>query len=528
MNPRAPVVIGYPRTGFTLLISVIAELLPYRPDTKPGRHALKCFCDMASDALTVAIDQVFEQRGLTGQLLYNPNFRQLTGGPKWLHDADTSRACFRKYIGVRGHGDFTLITSHPCEVLDYYEIIHSHVGPTHWPVHAHYGAYQRFASVRHPAGTVTSACFSLNALTSEYIQRFLAPDQDNDQIRQQLALYKLSDLNFFAALLTPFRSYMAQFLAVADQYQIMRWEDLISAPISTVQRIATQLDLTITEYQAHEIWQRLDHKNLTGAHKHNLRTGHGIVGGWRNWLTNTHLDMIRAHGLDTLTTYFGYEPIGMLDENQYTPFQQKLANAIRNKTVLHEYHDQDLFGFAFNKSNLDLSRFSFKQYDWRTHTRIERSSCTDDTLVMAVWEAAEATCAAINAVLDYWLPNTMSRQLTPTILNETKSALHVLFANTHHADSWHAHLEQAMRQDANETSVPTQDSPAPTLRQYSNPMLLSSIGQTNIVTFAGRFYALPQALGPIDLQIDDVTNLPGVRVANSLDAIMDVVNGAAT
>ena len=193
MKDFNPLVVGYPRTGFTLLISIIAEISNHTNCKKQGYHALKKFCDTAGMQIAEHIEQVFQRRGITNDLLYNYNFKQMVGGPKWLKEGQSDTACFRKYIGVKGKGDFTLITSHPRQVMDYYEILHSHVAPSHWAAHPAYTEHQRFASIRHPAGTIASACFSLNALTSEYIQKFVAEEQDNDILRQKLALYKLSD-----------------------------------------------------------------------------------------------------------------------------------------------------------------------------------------------------------------------------------------------------------------------------------------------------------------------------------------------
>jgi hypothetical protein len=403
METCRPLVVGYPRTGFTLLISVIAEISNCTNSIRHSRHALKTFCDTAGMQIAAHIEQVFQSRGISTDLLYNYNFRQMVGGPKWLKEGSDNTACFRKYIGVKGRGDFTLITSHPRQVLDYYEILHSHVEPHCWAIHPAYAKHQRFASIRHPAGTLTSACFSLNALASEYIQKFVPPEKDNDLLRQKLALYKLSDLNFFEALLTPFKAYLEEFSRCSDQYITMRWEDLIQNPADTILKLADAMGICLDYQHAIEIWRKIDHVNLTGAHKHNLRHGHGIVGGWKHWLTNTHLDMMRDYGLDVFSQQWGYGSIGSLDETIYTPFQKQLASAIRNREVIREYDDEELFGFAFNKSNLDLKRFAFKRYDWRVHTQIERSSCTDDDLVMEVWDAAEVACEKINQSLGYWI-----------------------------------------------------------------------------------------------------------------------------
>lgn len=54
------------------------------------------------------------------------------------------------------------------------------------------------ASVRNPIGIINSASFSLNAMGSEYIQRFM-PNEDEETIRQRHGAYKLIDMDFVVA-----------------------------------------------------------------------------------------------------------------------------------------------------------------------------------------------------------------------------------------------------------------------------------------------------------------------------------------
>ena len=521
-NPRS-IVVGHPRTGFTLLISVLAELSHYETPIQvaPGLQALKAFCDTAGMQIAARLEQIFERHGLSDDLIYNDNFRQMVGGPKWLKDQDDGRACFRKYIGIRGQGDFTLITSHPRVALNYYDIVHSHAHPARWVSDPEYRDYQRFASIRHPAGTLASACFSLNALASEYIQRFFSAEEDNDTIRQRLALYKLSDLNFFEALIGPYKSYLEEFCGCMGQYTVMRWEDLIRSPISTIEEIASVKGLEISDRRASDIWRRLDHVNLTGAHKHNLRDGHGIVGGWRNWLTNTHLDMLRDYGFNAYMDPFGYEQIEVLDESAYTPFQRCLNEYIERGEVFSEYGDEDLFGFAFNKSNLDLSRFAFKRYEWRTHTQIERSSCMNDHLVMEVWDVAEESCMLINQVLNRWFQGDEAYgPKNAGEVDEVVSSVAPLFLEETDRSACQMALLNAIRAERDQVA---RAQIGGNRGRVNPPILLQSVGTTNIVEFDGKYYAIPQSLGPVDFLKEAVIGRPGVQVANSLHTILSRV-----
>lgn len=399
-----PLVVGAPRSGFALLCSVVIHFLPMvRRDLGLRQEVLNILLRGVGDHISGRIIERFSRHGITRDLLYNPNFRYVVGGPKWIPRDRPDTACFRKYIGVRGGGDFTLVTSHPREVLNLDEIVHSHTDPALWLEHPGYAEYTKFASVRSPVDILNSSVFSLNALASEYIQKFIPPEQDNDTIRQELALYKFTDLNFFEGLVKFLAGYFDEFMAVHDRYILMRWEDLIRQPVPTILRLARESGVPVTEDHAAGVWRKLDHVNLTQAHKHNYRVGHGIVGGWKNWITNHHLRMIGDYGFERHMKTLGYGAIEFLDESGYTPFQKKVSACIDAGKVHDEFFDRDLFTFAFNKSNLMSDKFPFKRYGWRRHTQIERSIFDNEALQDEIWDCAEQACGEVNALLDAYL-----------------------------------------------------------------------------------------------------------------------------
>ena len=395
-----PLVVGAPRSGFTLLISVIMHLLPHarmKGDFK--LNLLRHFIEHLGPHMSRAVVNTFAQAGISNDLLFNPNFQYLPGGPKWLRKENPELACFRKYIGVRGMGDFTLVTSHPRALLDIDAVLHSHENPGLWLQHSGYTDYTKFASIRHPIGIVNSAIHSINALASEYIQKFVPPEQDNDAIRQNLALYKFTDLDFYEGLLKYLTAYLADFVQHQDGYIVMRWEDLISEPVKTILRIASTAGIDIDEANARDIWAKLDHINLTGHHKHNYRQGHGKVGDWRFSVTNAHIEMAKAYGIEPYMAALGYGPLEYLDPQTYTPAQRAIQTYLDKGEVYRDFPDQDLFTFAFNKSNLVSDKFPFKRYAWREHTQVERSIFSDESLMFKVWGAAEQAVAELNAFL---------------------------------------------------------------------------------------------------------------------------------
>jgi len=421
-NPSPLLVIGAPRSGFTLLISVLTEIRIRSGDSPTPRQLVLRL--MEADLGRVVADRVvavFQKAGLGDRLLFNDNFRRLVGGPRWIDEKDPTKVCFRKYIGVPGLGDFTIITRHPAALLEVDQIVHSHTGAASWPELPTFAGHLRFASVRNPFGVLNSAVFSINALTSEYIQRFVPPEDDNDLIRQRLAEYKLSDRQFFASLVRHLKRELDVYLPHRDRYVEMRWEDLILNPAPTIRRVAEAAGTPVSDQVAEGIWRDLAYRNLTGAHRHNFRPGHGQVGNWKTSLVNEHLEMVREGGLAPAIRAFGFDPDERLDPGGYNPFQQKIAAALGSDKIIDDTADRDLFVFAFNKTNIDFSKFGFRIGEWRDHSRMERSCFKDEEVEKRASDAAEEACAALNAFLEDFFP-------LPLHDRNSASRVHAVFA----------------------------------------------------------------------------------------------------
>lgn len=508
-----PLVIGAPRSGFALLGSVMSELLPMDPPRLVLKQRLVgAVVRQLQFYISKAVEGAFAAAGISADLIYNGNFRTIVGGPKWLKAGEPDRACIRKYLGVRGMGDFTLVIAHPAEVLETDGIVHSHSHPRLWTELERYKDFTKYASVRNPIGIVNSSLFSINALTSEYIQRYVDPRDDNDELRQNLALFKFTNLDFFSGIVRHYKSYFDEFLAVADRYHVMRWEDLIEQPAETICKIAAYAGLPIEREHAMQVWQRIDHVNLTGAHKHNYRRGKGIVGDWKNWMTNRHLEIIREHGLEKTMLAFGYGPIEPLDEAHYTPFQQRVAGMIAQGEVFEDYADRDLFGFAFNKSNLESSAFAFKRYEWRENTWVERSGFTDESIVMAVSDAAETAAGEFNRLLNCILAGDYATEATATfaVTELEQAALPVAKRMPQACAAMlaevHATVHQTFKNGSTSGAVVDPKEP---------PRLIRGWNEYNIVSHLGRFSAIPRAAGPIDLTERDPRTIEGALVTDS-------------
>lgn len=173
-------VIGFPRTGFTLLISIIIELRRFHGIQPTNQISANRLRSMEHFRATVpkAINNVLEKSGLSQSLIFNPNFHHLLGGPNWI-DEGKKTLCVRKYVGLKGFGDATYIISLPLDFILNHEIPHSH-GPL-GPWREQYPDATVFHSVRSAAGTINSAVHSINALTSEYLQRWYADIDKNEE-----------------------------------------------------------------------------------------------------------------------------------------------------------------------------------------------------------------------------------------------------------------------------------------------------------------------------------------------------------
>nr|HID58123.1 hypothetical protein [Desulfobacterales bacterium] len=389
-------VVGWPRTGFTLLISILNNLIGekrFRRD--PLRDKLRDFIPQASEDVYKTIEEYFRNRINMDDLVISPEFKLLVGGPKWLSKENRDMACVRKYIGIKGMGDFLAVFSVPKFVMDFDNVVHSHYDPGLWLEDPYYREYLKFSSIRNPLDTINSAVFSINALAGEYINRFV--NQDTNIIRDKLALPKLTDLNFIEGLISPFLDYLKAFVEVKDQYFVMRWEDLITEPEKTIHTIAKNAGISIPERVPNRIWDKMKYKDQTRYHKHNFRKG--IIGDWKNHLVNEHLEILKGHGFDEFLQEFGYGKIEYLDKRDYTPYQKKVEEYITKGEIYNEIDDQDLFTFAFQKSNFRSSKYDFLTLKGKGSVEIERSSIKDEALLKGFVDVTEKALQPINESL---------------------------------------------------------------------------------------------------------------------------------
>ena len=221
---------------------------------------------------------------------------------------------------------------------------------------------------------------------------------DRRVLRREMALNKLTDLRVCQGLMLHQLKYWREYLDCRDRYAEWRWEAIIADPIGSVQWVGRQLGLDIGAEEAHAIWTPMDHRNLLMYHKHNYRKDHGILGDWLNHLHATHIDMARALGLVDIAAALGYDLDAWHTARPRSAFQDELDYYLRREQVA-PMQDPVLAGFCFNKSNIDASAFNFKSFPGKQWTYVERSTFTEDAMVLEVLECAETGCQRINAIV---------------------------------------------------------------------------------------------------------------------------------
>ncbi len=501
-------VVGPPRGGFTLLLSVLSILYRDRGNSKPSAQEIADpYINIAGEYLDAAIRGWFKSQVGEDRLFLNKEFSIIVGGPKWITAGDEHSVCVRKYLGVKGVGDFTFLLYLPRWVLAFDEIIHSHSHPKQWLVLPDYSAFRKFSSIRNPIDIIHSSVFSINALASEYIQRELKIDEH--QIRRELALNKLTNPDFISGLVVFLKKYLDEFILVSDRFDyVMRWEDLIQDPIKEIQRIALATGEPATEAYANRVWSELDHRNLTRYHRHSFRRG--LMNDWQFNLTNTHLKIFEEAGFQDYLHQFGYDPITYFNESNYTSDQRLIEDHIRLGEPYVENLDNDLITFAFNKTNFIPSpRFSFKHYPRQGAIEIEKSTLRDEALELGFMECIAPVSEIVFHYLQELLPVAEAAAVGNDLpLVEFRGRYSKIFSE------WLGDRSESMFSAVNRSEA-----------VVAVPRLVGSLAGYNIVHVGAQHYSVPQSLGPMDLgQLDTSTLTSSILVTHSYEEAVQAIN----
>ncbi|TDO96246.1 sulfotransferase domain-containing protein [Marinomonas balearica] len=368
---------GQPRSGYALLNSIIHKIKLISGslnDCEERQAAQNILNDNDLNLYNCYLDALSKSGYDEKDIIINGEFRSINGGPQWF---DSEGNYFvRKYIGIMGKGDI-LITHKVPSVLAYRsDTLHSHEYPRTLlnlsKNHFH------FASIRNPLDIFNSANHSINALSSEYIQsnQHLG---DEESIRLSISLSKFSDLKLCEGLISHQKKYWDEFLDIKENYYCVHWEQLITDPIMTISGICEYLGVLLTLEQKASIWKSMDHKNTFLYHRHNFRVNKGVIGDWKHNLVNEHLELFKSYGFNHILDELGYQKIEHFRESDYNEKQKIISKSIRNGAPL-VVRDEMLATFAFNKSNIDVSKYKFYTGTWQKNSKIERATFNDDSL----------------------------------------------------------------------------------------------------------------------------------------------------
>lgn len=392
--------LGAPRTGFTLLISIVNELSQYAKRAKKSNKRLiaEITIDIASIYLKNEFFAFFQDHIDMKDYMYNGEFDLLVGGPKWINPLNKDECVIRKYIGIKDNGDFTFLIYLPKSALNYDNVVHSHYYPKSWIDDGYYADYLKLASIRNPMGVINSAVFSINAITSEYITKYI-DDFNEDEFREIMALYKLTDLDLFEGLVKFLKEYLDEFIPVMDEFNVIRWEDIINNPIETIKLIAKKIEVDIGDEEAKKVWDKLDHRNLPIHHLFNFRKGHGVVGEWKQRLTNHHLKIFEKYNFNEYLKLLGYEEMKYFDEEKYTDFQKEIDSHIKAGTICNRITDDNLFKFCWNKSNISRTSHAFDRFERSGNSQVERSSLKDKSLAVKFAKSVAPKIDLVNEMI---------------------------------------------------------------------------------------------------------------------------------
>jgi len=225
-------------------------------------------------------------------------------------------------------------------------------------------------SRRNPCGIFESAIHSLNAMTSEYIQKKYPNlnDFETEKIRNEMAIYKFSRKDVVGGLwnfqLNEMKN-MMNYMDNSKNHEVIDWEDLILAESDAFMKIYDFLQANKIEsnqiHRAKQSFYKNIDKNLLAFHMHNYRAGHALRDGW-------------IFGLPYPISHQITQETLKVDQNNkfIQDFDKHLMNLDINKFSLHdnakkalkfiesgeEYVpqlDENIKEFSMNKSNIEAS-----------------------------------------------------------------------------------------------------------------------------------------------------------------------------
>ncbi len=116
--------------------------------------------------------------------------------------------------------------------------------------------------------------------------------------------HALHDPDWFRMATRELSGYVEAALTCPDAYRVVRYEDLITKPRGTIQRLALDDDFKVSDADADAIWERIGFKSLTPAGDEHLFDPRSDK---RPYFRAEHLQMMNDAGLWPAFTTYGYD-----------------------------------------------------------------------------------------------------------------------------------------------------------------------------------------------------------------------------
>lgn len=349
-------VLGIPRSGFSLIMNALDHQILWDSDQRSELGEINAI--LGKEVTKNFFNSMIGSSGV----IWSGEFDFLTGGPKILSDKFLK---VRKYLGFIDQGDIVFEISLNSKLLFLNHIFHSHYFNINKKSND-----STLISNRNPCGIFESAIHSLNAMTSEYIQK-VHPEfsiEKIEEIRNDMALYKFSRSDVVSALMN-FQvnetCQMNMYISMTRNNEVIEWEDLISSESDEFLKIYEFLRTNHIEVQdfsiAKKAFYKNINKNLLEFHKHNFRAGHALRDGWIFGLpysiSKKLTDMIKKD--DKGVSIKNYQKhFENLNVNKYILHRhgKMVEKTLKSKKVYDsELMNSNIKEFSMNKSNLNAA-----------------------------------------------------------------------------------------------------------------------------------------------------------------------------
>ena len=107
-------------------------------------------------------------------------------------------------------------------------------------------------------------------------------------------------------------------------------------------------------------------------------------------------------GEEDLTPLFlqlGYDIPKAQRHDDLSPLQKIVRHHLDRGEIYQNIGDPELFGFAFNKSNIDASEFAFRRYPPSEFSEVERSNIENEEMVLRVSQEIDQAIRMCTPVL---------------------------------------------------------------------------------------------------------------------------------